>query len=846
MKTPTAFVTLLMLFLIASIYADRSSITNGQSVSLAVIDPPHAFSSTTDLQTRYQNQGNIPKIEVVGTWRTDRVTFCVRDAKYRDGVKEAIARIMDAIETFTERWGYSYLRRLRLEYSEYECMIPVIVEDGAAEPGYAGTAYWELEWASIGWWVVGGHIGIEPEYFDVGVVIHEVVHMLGIGHTDPLYPNCGEDGICAIMSYSHPRDISTVDVYGLAVAYRWLQSGTPSPPRWDTYLLPRDIPYRSVWNVKVILEPVIDGQYHYMLRGFLERTVRGLSRPFEAKWLRYGSTLDLEFMNYTSSELKILFRKVEGFEGNRLHLELRNDLSLKVHYDVYYSVIIHSAIKVTLERTWYRHGEMLSLSIPKEVVFNEGRSKALLKGVTVDTWYAYELINGTDITLRVLSPVRIRVFWDVWHLIRIRDEGLTREEWIYNGTVIDLSPPAFVYLGDERRLRLVGWQVNGRFVRVQNISVTVTEPLDLRGVRVTENRLYLLSEATVRVLVRAPELGESLTVDVKGHTAIWAVSGSRVELIVPATVELRPGSRLRFAGITVNGLHLSGTEFLAESPLKVEVRWVRQHLVSKVGIGEFAGLGWVDEGKVIEVRPVQEVMIFPNSTRLVFQTMDGFGKSAVVEVTGPTVIVSGLSRPQTAEIPEGFKILLAVWRREYLVLLRALNAQGEEVKATIKLAEIGREVEAPAELWLPEGTLNPPLANWMGRELRAMMPLDVKGPGEVSATLPIYRVWTVVRDWFGLPTPMLGLRTEFGEEVTVPLTSTVRLTLAEGPNRIGIVIPQLGVRIYELEVNMPREGAGVITVVMPTGTISAALMAGATLVTVFGLRVARASRRSQE
>ena len=79
------------------------------------------------------------------------------------------------------------------------------------------------------------------------VALHELGHSLGVGHCnytgDTMYP--------AYTLLSPPRLISTLDVYGVATVFAWLQYSTPFAPvnAWlqaGPLMLPPDIPYENL------------------------------------------------------------------------------------------------------------------------------------------------------------------------------------------------------------------------------------------------------------------------------------------------------------------------------------------------------------------------------------------------------------------------------------------------------------------------------------------------------------------------------------------------------------------------------------------------------------------------
>ncbi len=210
---------------------------------------------------------------------------------YVDATLRGVRKWNDAIKAFTKDFPrYSYLRKMKIHIDVFDGVHPVdpalydvIIGYAAAGPAFRGVAI-DVDQRNIEQLIadaglestarftgrgiilslfgssprVGQVLYDFPEVMDLEIVTtHEFGHTFGLGHTRWWDPKLGPDLMNSPATFVYGdgfslgdggertkrKCLSTVNLYGLAVAYRWIPTGKWQPTERSVNL-PRGMPYK--------------------------------------------------------------------------------------------------------------------------------------------------------------------------------------------------------------------------------------------------------------------------------------------------------------------------------------------------------------------------------------------------------------------------------------------------------------------------------------------------------------------------------------------------------------------------------------------------------------------------
>lgn len=210
---------------------------------------------------------------------------------YIDATLRGIRKWNDAIAAFTRDYPkYSYLKKIKIHLDVFDGVQPVdpalydvIIGYAAAGPAFRGVAIWgdpfniqgALEQLGLTNTVrftgrliilslfgssprVGQVLYDFPEITDLEIVTtHEFGHTFGLGHTRTWHPKYGPDLMNSPAPFLYGdgfplgdggertkrKCLSTINLYGMAVLYRWIPSGKWVPSEGQAKL-PKGMPYK--------------------------------------------------------------------------------------------------------------------------------------------------------------------------------------------------------------------------------------------------------------------------------------------------------------------------------------------------------------------------------------------------------------------------------------------------------------------------------------------------------------------------------------------------------------------------------------------------------------------------
>ena len=233
---------------------------------------------------------------------------------------------------------------------------------------------------------------------------------------------------------------------------------------------------------------------------------------------------DYELKNY--EDLK--FENV-----SEVSLDVFSPIFVVVRWRFYHRVMISSNyINSTIADDWVLDGRFAEYEVPKEYRWDNGTM------IKFEKWVGDITSDLNPIKIHVRKPLRIRVKWRVFYLVRYESDypistNLSNQSaWIERGSSVYFNASPTIRLLDEGvRAVFKGWRGALSQTSPYLMIEEVDRPLDLRA---EWKKQYLLS-------IRAPDEAE-----IKDE--IWMDSGASYEVYAPPIIPLSNDTRLIFIG----------------------------------------------------------------------------------------------------------------------------------------------------------------------------------------------------------------------------------------------------------------------------------------------------------
>lgn len=634
-------------------------------------------------------------IEILGAWDKAELSVLLvptSDERLNRWAMEGMKWWSTAIPVFTALYGYGYLDSLKIRTyvqgvngSSGDIVVRFVDTLGGR---VCGVTEIDLPYGAR---IVGADIRLSLSCIDGRgevariVAAHELAHALGLGHTD----DCSDIMCEHVVFNSRP---STLDVYGLAVAYSWMESGGFRPPPAEASL-PASIPMMKLLDAYGL--PI-------KMRVNVYRSVDGgAPELLEELVVEPGKSIQLsaEEAIYIAQDQRIRFVGwmvgAEEIGGREITITPRSHLSVIQRYSTQYFVNVSTAIDEGIEG-WYDKGSSLEVSLPSMIQL-DNKSRLRFGG-----WRgSLEVLNST-LRIVVEAPIRLEAVWVKQYLVEVASPfgSVIGGGWLDEGSEARITiEPSIIDLGNATRLALRGFTGDVESGN-KSLSISIDGPKFIEARWATQ---YLVDVSSTHGGVGGPR---------------WVDAGSLLTISAKEVIEWPNGTRALFSewrgDVSSKERELS---LVVNRPARLVASYQLEYLVTVSSDYPVAGkAGWYRPGEAV-LYTAPEVVHLSNSTRAVF-----IGWSGDITTSNLT-ISSTVSSPLT---------LSANWRLEHLVKLHYPEPLRD---SELWLAE-GAELQLSAPLLVPVSPVEMlEFKEWRGtyNESSPVLRLTVTQPVELEA-----------------------------------------------------------------------------------------------------------------